>query len=263
MKFRPYFKHSRFKHNTAGVNYTPKQLASFYGYNAVGDGTGKSVAVIELGGGMSQKDLDTYFQSLGLSVKPVQVHLVDGAANKSDGPNGADGEVMLDLCVIGAMAPGVQLHCIFAPNTDAGFLHAIQAARALGVTAISISWGAAEDQWDTATKAAFNAEFQACIAAGITVTVAAGDNGSTDGEKGKHVDFPSSSPYVLGCGGTSLPSTNPITEVVWNDGSAGGATGGGVSGEFQIPFWQATANVPGGKFRGVPDVAGVADPDTG
>jgi len=80
---------------------------------------------------------------------------------------------------------------------------------------------------------------------------------------GKHVDFPASSPNVLGCGGTAINSTQPVNETVWNDGSNGGATGGGVSGTFLLPAWQKSANVPGAKYRGVPDVAGNADPNTG
>jgi kumamolisin len=54
---------------------------------------------------------------------------------------------------------------------------------------------------------------------------------------------------------------------VWNDGSGGGATGGGVSATFALPGWQASAGVPvspgGTPGRGVPDVAGNADPATG
>jgi kumamolisin len=170
---------------------------------------------------------------------------------------------MLDLCVVGGMAPGCQMYCYMAPNTDAGFVAAITQATADGMNAISISWGAAEDQWSSASLAAMNSALAAAAAAGITVTVAAGDNGSGDGEAGQHVDFPSSSPYVLACGGTSLPGVSPLTEVVWNDGSKGGATGGGVSSLFALPSWQAKANVPGSKMRGVPDVAGCADPETG
>ena len=261
MKYRSYIKHSRFRHNTNGVNYTPKQLAAFYGFPATG--IGKNVAVIELGGGYVQSDLDSYFKSLGLTVKPIIFHSIDGARNAPGDPNGADGEVMLDLCVVGGMAPGCQMHCYMADNSDAGFLGAINQAITDKMDAISISWGSAEDDWDPNSITEFNAAFQKAGNAGITVTVAVGDNGSSDGESGTHVDFPGSSPYVLGCGGTSLPSTSPIVEVVWNDGSNGGATGGGVSSLFALPSWQAKANVPGGKYRGVPDVAGVADPDTG
>jgi kumamolisin len=210
-----------------------------------------------------QADLDKYFQSLGLSVKPVVFHSVSGAPNAPGDPNGADGEVMLDLCVIGGMAPGAELHCYMAPNTDAGFLAAINQAIADNMTAISISWGAAENQWTISAISSFENAFAAAASKGITVTAAAGDNGSGDGEAGQHVDFPASSPYVLGCGGTSLPSTSPLTENVWNDGSQGGATGGGTSAIFALPSYQKASNVPGSTRRGVPDVAGCADPETG
>src|SRR5882724_3251134 len=261
--FKSYIKHRHFKHNTAGVSYTPKQLAQIYGFPKGFDGTGQKVAVIELGGGYTQSMLDKYFKSLGLTVKPVVFHSVSGGVNAPGDPNGADGEVQLDLEVVGGMAPGAEIHCYMAPNTDAGFLGAIQQAVSDKMTAISISWGAPENQWSASAIAAFNGVFQAAQAAGITVTAAAGDNGSGDGEPGQHVDFPASSPYVLGCGGTSLPSVAPLTESVWNDGSAGGATGGGTSSLFAIPEYQRLSNVPGSTHRGVPDVAGVADPETG
>jgi kumamolisin len=264
LKIRPYFKHNRFRHSTGGVNYTPKQLAAFYGFPKTATGAGKKVAVIELGGGYVQSDLDSYFKSLGLAVKPVIFHAIDGGVNSPGDPNGADGEVMLDLCVIGGMAPGVQLHCYMAPNTDAGFLAALKQATVDKMDAISISWGGPEDSWSSSSLTAFNTALQAASNAGITVTVAAGDNGSTDGEIGPHVDFPASSPWVLACGGTSLPALSPSSEVVWNDGTSGGATGGGVSAQFALPAYQSKAGVPGGAAkRGVPDVGGDADPNTG
>jgi kumamolisin len=202
------------------------------------------------------------FKSLGLAVKPVVFHGVDGAKNAPGDPNGADGEVMLDLCVVGGMAPGAELHCYMGPNTDAGFLAAINQAVVDKMDAISISWGGPEDQWSAASIAQFNDAFIKAAQAGITVTAAAGDSGSGDGEPGQHVDFPASSPYVLACGGTTITAASSRTEVVWNDGQ-GDATGGGVSALFALPSWQRSANIPGGKFRGVPDVAGNADPNTG
>jgi len=85
-----------------------------------------------------------------------------------------------------------------------------------------------------------------------------------------HVDFPASSPHVLGCGGTKLvgSGTTITSEVVWNETSANeGAGGGGVSTYFPLPAWQKNAKVPAptttGGGRGVPDVAGDADPTTG
>jgi kumamolisin len=117
---------------------------------------------------------------------------------------------------------------------------------------------------------ALDAACQSAAALGVTITVASGDDGSTDGGKGNNCDFPASSPHVLGCGGTKLiGSGSTITsEVVWNELAANeGAGGGGVSTVFALPSWQATAKVPkpSGKTggRGVPDVAGDADPVTG
>jgi len=112
---------------------------------------------------------------------------------------------------------------------------------------------------------------QAAAAVGVTVCVACGDNGSTDGvtDGSDHVDFPASSPYSLACGGTSLVLSGKSisSEVVWNDLSTGsGATGGGVSTTFAMPTWQSGVNVPaagGFSGRGLPDVAGDADPATG
>jgi kumamolisin len=120
-------------------------------------------------------------------------------------------------------------------------------------------------------------------ALGATVTVAAGDNGSSDNASstsGVQVDFPASSPYSLACGGTTLvgnTATHAITsEVVWNElAIQGGAGGGGVSVTYAQPTWQKSAGVPasaaGGSGigsatepgRGVPDVAGNADPYSG
>ena len=116
--------------------------------------------------------------------------------------------------------------------------------------------------------------FQAAATLGITVCVASGDNGSSDGvtDGADHVDFPASSSYALACGGTSLKATSSTIsgEVVWNDGADGGASGGGVSTFFAAPAWQSALSVTstqGGRSplakRGVPDVAGNADPETG
>jgi kumamolisin len=110
----------------------------------------------------------------------------------------------------------------------------------------------------------------AVAALGVTITVAAGDNGSSDGGTGNNVDFPASSPHVLACGGTTLEATGSsiTSEVVWNETASNeGATGGGVSTVFPQPTWQASANAPrpppATPGRGVPDVAGDADPTTG
>jgi kumamolisin len=275
--FRPQTTKSKGKHaGVAPVSYTPVQVAAFYGFPS-GSGEGQCVAIIELGGGFKPADLATYFTGLKVGSPSVIAVSVDHATNAPTGDaSGPDGEVMLDIEVVGAVAPSARIVVYFAPNTDAGFLDAVTTAihdTTSKPSVISISWGSAESTWTSQAMTAMDSAFQAAATMGITVCVASGDNGSSDGVKaGDHVDFPASSPHALGCGGTSLHAseTSISSEVVWNDGSDGGASGGGVSSFFATPVWQvgkkATHKSGASKVlskRGVPDVAGNADPDTG
>jgi kumamolisin len=259
---------------TPAVTYTPPQLGALYGFPAGTDGTGQAVAVIELGGGFRTADLAQYFRGLGFPKAP-SVTAIGVAGGKNQPGSDADGEVMLDIEVIGALAPAAAIAVYFAPNTDRGFYEAIsQAAHdtARRPSVISISWGGPEDSWSASSRAAMNSALEDAAALGVSVTVACGDNGSGDGETDTqpHVDFPASSPYALACGGTRLTAVNGVisAEVVWNESSSGeGATGGGVSSAFGLPVWQQGVAVPknpaGTAGRGVPDVAGNADPMTG
>jgi kumamolisin len=257
------------------TSYTPPQLAGIYRFPEGSDGAGHTIAIIELGGGFTQADLDTYFAGLDIPTPVVRAVGVDGGASTPEGDQrGADGEVLLDIEVAGALAPAAVLVVYFAPNTDAGFLDAVaSAAHARPTpTAISISWGLNEDAWSGQARSALDQALADAAALGATVTAAAGDQGSSDGapDGRPHVDFPASSPHALACGGTRLeanPTTGQVfTEIVWNNGVGAGATGGGVSDVFDRPSWQAAAGVPerrGRPGRGVPDVAAVADPQTG
>lgn len=258
------------------TSYAPNAVAKLYSFPA-GTGSGQTIALIELGGGYRATDLNTYFQGLGIAVPSVTAAAVDGAQNQPTGdPNSADGEVLLDIEVIGAIAPSARIVVYFAPNTDQGFLDAITTAvhdKVHNTSVISISWGGPESTWTAQALTSFDQAFQDAAALGITVCCASGDDGSADGvsDGAAHVDFPASSPNVLACGGTRLESSgNNITrEVVWNDGTGNGASGGGVSESFALPSYQGNANVPPSvnashfKGRGVPDVSGDADPATG
>lgn len=264
---------------TADLSYTPVEVAQLYEYPAGSDGTGECVALIELGGGYTTSDLSAYWKQIGVKKIPLvsAVSVGNGSNQPTGDPNGPDGEVMLDIEVVGAIAPGAKIVAYFAENTDAGFLNAITTAvhdSTNHPSIISISWGGPESTWTQQAMTSMDEAFQAAAAIGVTVMVAAGDNGSTDGETdGKsHVDFPSSSPSVLACGGTKLVAANGeiSSEVVWNEQASNeGATGGGVSDFFPLPSWQSAVGVPrsanpGGKSgRGVPDIAGNADPTTG
>jgi kumamolisin len=273
---KPHFGNSIQPHaGSANISYTPPQVAALYQFPPNGSAAGQTIGIIELGGGYKTADLTAYFKSLGQKAPKISAVLVDGGKNNPTNANSADGEVMLDIEVAAAVAPGASIVVYFTPNTDQGFIDAIGAAvhdTKNKPSVISISWGAPESAWTAQSISALDAACQSAAALGITVTVAAGDNGSTDGATdGKnHVDFPASSPHVLACGGTKLlgSGSSISSEVVWNElASNEGATGGGVSNVFPLPSWQASANVPkptnpaGG--RGVPDVSGDADPSTG
>jgi kumamolisin len=273
--FRRLTEPERHKHKTAAspASYNPNQVAQLYDY-PTGDGTGQCIGLIELGGGFQLDDISAYFASLNLTPPQVISVSVDGGANSPTNANSADGEVMLDIEVAGTIAPAAKIVVYFTPNTDQGFLDAITTAvhdTTNNPSVISISWGSSESNWSGQAMTNFDEAFQAAGAMGVTVCVASGDNGSSDGvTDGKnHVDFPASSSFALGCGGTSLQSSNgKITgETVWNDQPSGGATGGGVSDVFPLPAWQQGFNVPAatvkGGGRGVPDVSGDADPNTG
>ncbi len=256
----------------ASVSYSPRQVAELYQFPLDVDGTGETVAILELGGGYRPADLKNYFSSLGIKLPSVTSVSVDKAKNKPTTPNSADGEVLLDIEVVGAVAPGAKIVVYFAPNTSQGFQNALTTAihdATNKPSVISISWGGAESTWTAQSMTAFESAAQDAAALGVTICAAAGDDGSSDGVKdgANHVDFPASCPHVLACGGTSLLSANGAitSETAWNDGAGGGAGGGGFSNQFPLPAWQAGAitKPPSGGGRGVPDVSGDADPRTG
>lgn len=262
--------------HAAGTSYTALDVAQAYDFPAGTDGTGQCVGILELGGGYETADLTKYFSSLKISSPKITAVAVDGGSNSPTGdPDGPDGEVELDIEVVGAVAPKAQLAVYFTTNTDRGFLDALTAAvhdATNRPSIISISWGGPESSWTQQAMNSFSGACQDAATMGVTVLAASGDNGSTDGSADNQptVDFPASSPYVLGCGGTrlSLSGTKITAEVAWNELASGeGATGGGVSGFFAIPTYQQQAGVPkspsGFVGRGVPDVSGDADPETG
>ena len=249
--------------------FNPPQVAALYSFPTGVDGSGQTIGIIELGGGYSASDINSYFGGLGLKPPTVVAVSVDGGTNSPGDPNGADGEVALDIQVAGAIAPGAKIAVYFAPNSDQGFIDAITTAvhdTANKPSVISISWGGPESSWAQSSITALDNACQSAAALGVTIAVACGDNGSSDGVSGggNHVDFPASSPHVLACGGTELigSGTTITSETVWNDGSQGGATGGGYSTAFPLPDWQTSAGISG-SGRGMPDVAGDAAPASG
>jgi kumamolisin len=270
------------------ISFTALQLADIYNFPKNLDGSGQTIALIELndvdsqgnptGTGYATSDLQTYFDDLKIPMPSVTAVGVDGGANVPGPDANADGEVTLDIEVAAAIAPGAKFAVYFGTNTDDGFVQVVSAAVHDDVrkpSVISISWGQAEETATTQLLQGLDQILWEAAALGITVCVAAGDDGSPDMQKQNwdkkpHVDFPASNQFSLACGGTTLDASSSAgapVETVWNKGAKGGATGGGVSNFFAKPSYQANTDVPppanqnGG--RGVPDVAADADPFTG
>jgi subtilase family serine protease len=258
---------------------TPPRVASLYGFPEGTDGSGQCIGIIELGGGFWREDVARYFEFLDIPPPDISYVGVSGGTN-NPGANGPyDGEVCLDIEVIGGAAPGAKIVCYFAPLTAQGFIEAVHTAihdRENRPSALSISWALSERFWlETPMHLdCFEEVLKEAAVLGVSVCCAAGDYGSStlssDGRA--WVEYPASSPYVLGCGGTSLYSRSNfvLQEIVWNTAKIFyQATGGGVSQLFRLPKWQESADVPksvnpgGGPGRGVPDVAANADPATG
>jgi len=249
---------------------TPTEVASAYGFPANATGKGQTIGLIELGGGYTPVDLQNYFQQLGTNPQISSVS-IDGAANQPIGdPNSLDTEVMLDIEVAGTIAPAANIVVYFAPNTEQGFLDAVASAihdQTNNPSVVSISWGAPEASWSPQAMESLNQDCQDAALLGIAVLASTGDQGSSDGapDGSLNVDFPSSSPYVMACGGTTLALDDNgaiASETAWGSSPNSGATGGGQSVQFAIPDYQVGKILPQFTGRGTPDVAGDADPQT-
>ena len=219
------------------VTFDPPQVAQLYNFPTDVDGTGQCIGIIELGGGFLHSDLRAFFGNLNLNVPTVNVVPVDGGRNNFNDSE-ADGEVALDIQVAGAVAPGATIAVYFAPNdpSSKGFLDALTQAvhdRQNNPSVISISWGGPDEDPTDNFLQQFHEALQAAMMFHITVCTAAGDNGAADetprdrlGRRNwdgqAHVDFPSSSPFALACGGTRLIGANGTiaSETVWNQGRA-------------------------------------------
>jgi len=181
---------------------------------------------------------------------------------------------MMDIEIVAALAPGATVLVYFASFDEKGWvdlLNQTTAGQPSLPVSLSISWGLYEDSpdWSASALQSINEALQAAAMQGITVCVSSGDDGSGDGaaDRHAHVDFPAVSPFVLAVGGTMLDGTD---EVVWweapgrRTNSGGGATGGGVSVDFDRPPWQevrvASINPHSKDGRVIPDVAALSGP---
>jgi kumamolisin len=251
-----------------------------------GDAAGQKIAIAEFGGGYFADDLAAYCKKFNRPVAKVKTISIDtpvrtqAQIQRLKPPGRQDeidstGEVMMDVQIVAGLCPKAEIFVYFARDHQKGWVDLITRAIEDGPVALSISWGAAEDggDWSKAALAAVNDQLNWAAMRGITVCGAAGDDGSGDLQTNMraHVDFPSSSPFVLAVGGTMITHKSGKTvEKVWRVGpgrrvnESGGATGGGVSGIFPRPKWQkagiTSLNKNGKDGRIVPDITALAGP---
>ena len=281
---RPDSGHKRhaFAHATTATKkrpwFFPAELAAAYDFPD-GDGAGQTIGLLEFGGGYFADDLAAFGKAAGLASLPTVVPIsVDKMPTNTN--DEATGEVMLDVEVLAGVCPKATIPVWFSQFTEKGWVDALDAAMhdaTYKPQVLSISWGYAEDVsvWTASAVAQVNEALQEAALMGITVCVAAGDDGSSDGitDGHAHVDFPCASPFVLAVGGTLLRTGPKGSEKAWKDGDGlradnGGSTGGGVSLRIARPAWQAgldIAPVNPGQTTGriVPDVAANASANTG
>jgi uncharacterized protein YjdB len=262
------------------TSYTLNQIRTIYGFPAPTAGP-VTVGVFSFGGGLigtltngvlTNGDVQQQWSLLGISAANhprVLVVSVNGGSIIPD-PNdgGATLENTIDVAIIGAMCPIANLTIIlYIANPWDNFPVLLTAAmnpttvngRTYTPSIISCSWGAPEISFDTVTLNSINSTLQVAASRGITITAASGDNGSSDGTPSISTDFPSSSPYVVACGGTTLRCPSGVydgstVEIGWP------GSGGGFSSLFDKPSYQFY--LPGAT-RSTPDIALVADPNTG
>ena len=243
--------------------YSPQQIATAYDWPSITNtqnGSGVIIAnATAESSNLSTSDLDTFWNTYGLPTHTVNVINVGG----SGGSTGGTIETTIDEERSGAMAPGATLDVYDAASaTDSDFTSTYNTiVNDNTAQVMTTSWGEPESDASSSTLTSDDNIFKQAAAQGISVFAAAGDNGSSDGTSNSDTaDYPSSDPYVVACGGTTLTlnSNNTIaSEIAWS------STGGAVSAVFSEPSWQVGNGVPQNGYRNTSDIAMDADPNTG
>ncbi|MGH9296671.1 MAG: S53 family peptidase, partial [Acidimicrobiales bacterium] len=243
---------------------TDSAIANAYGafglYKNGDTGQGQTIAVYELEP-YSLSDItafDTcYFGAAGAVAMGSRLSTVNVDGGQPAGTG--SGEAVLDVQDVSALAPGANINVYEAPNTTFGGLDEYNAIVSDNTAqVVTSSWGLCEQavqQGEPGVQQEENFIFQEAAVQGQSVFSAAGDTGSDDCNAFRlpqpvapvlSVDDPSSQPYVVAVGGTTIDNaTQPPLEHVWNDGAQWGAGGGGISQSWVMPSWQLGSRVPG------------------
>jgi hypothetical protein len=284
---------------------SPGDIAVIYdinsAYKAGYTGAGQAIAIV----GQSEiyaSDIENFQSAAGLPTKAPTMILVPNSGTP-EVSSGDEAESDLDVEWSGAIATGASIYLVYVGNNSSysvwdSIAYAVDVPIVNNNTqmapVISTSYGVCEQALGSSEYSSLNAILEQAAAQGQSVIAAAGDDGSTDcygtlkGSQGEvlAVDFPASSQYVAGMGGTEFPAADVaasytttkywqgttssgsdviasalsyIPEVVWNDDSSTegiAAGGGGVSTITPRPTWQAgVTGIPSGSYRLVPDIS--------
>ncbi|MBV9712095.1 MAG: S8/S53 family peptidase [Ktedonobacteraceae bacterium] len=251
-----------------GDGYTPTELRTAYDMNSLisrANGGGQTVALFELDG-YNPSDVNTYLRHYNLGAARYSNVLVDGATTS---PGEGASEVVLDMEIVSAIAPGATQKIYIGPNSVTGvndtYNRIVTDNRA---RVASTSWGSCEPDLGNSELSTLDNIFRQGAAQGQSIFAASGDTGAYDclsgsGSNNLAVDSPADDPYVVGVGGTSLQLGNGGSygsETGWNDtifNIFGG--GGGYSSFFSKPSYQRGPGVDSNRMRHVPDVSADAD----
>lgn len=258
--------------------YTPNQYLDAYGHSELHKqgfkGQGKDVVVIEIDG-FKKSDVNTFAKCFGLPMPKLKVRPVGIPKPLPPGP-----ETTLDIEVLTATAPKLEhIYVYEGGSSENGILESVAAAlgsKGHHPDAISISLGGCEPDLigEIGFRDTLNEVFAVAAASGISVFVAAGDQGSSACEREIEgaktalpllsASDPASSPFVTAVGGTNIELTkqNKIKQqAVWNDSPLAFAGGGGMLSILSTPrpWWQQGMLNGAGNGRIVPDISGLAD----
>lgn len=294
--------------------YTPAQIRQTYGVQGLvnfGDnGTGQTVAVIDAYASPTLlSDAQRYAQINDPTHPLVSSQFSELLAHSFTAKSSCDaggwfGEESLDVEAVHAVAPGAHIVYVGAKNCFRSLYDMLRTVVDRHVAdVVSASWGdnGGDVLDDAGTRSAVDDILMMAAGTGVSVVFASGDNGDEFSAVGvASPDYPASSPWATGVGGTTLEIGFGIGEYGWSTatsylctellvGLAGcspatlntwlspvfdGGSGGGTSYRYPQPSYQAGVVPPGlatrnaavtgpTPMRVVPDVAMDADPGTG
>lgn len=237
--------------------FTPSKMAAAYNFDevySISQGEGQTIAIVTAYHYANlEADLSVFNSTFNLpscSTSDGCLNIVFADGTQPPASTAWAYETVLDVEWAHAMAPKAKIMLVEASTASVDNMsNAVSVAVKNGATVVSMSWGGSEWYYEKNYDKFYNVPNVSFIAAA--------------GDRGNLTNYPASSPYVLGIGGTTL-ATDPITnnylgEVGWSLG------GGGISRYEPIPDYQANFPIPNNSVgrRGTPDVAYDADALTG